>query len=156
MDTTDILLFEEGYRKDPYYCSEGYPTIGIGTKIGPKGASLAYYQFSVTESSAKALLQQEVDKIIEAICLFPWFQNSSQDRRVILISMAYQMGVNGLLSFRNTLKYIAEKNYAKAAENMLVSKWAQQTPQRARRHAKVMSGLTLKEVYGAFIREPAK
>lgn len=156
MDITDILMFEEGYRKKPYYCSEGYPTIGIGTKIGPKNASLVYYQFEVNEESAKALLQQELDEIIASICKFPWFQESNQDRRIILMSMAYQMGVNGLLSFRNTLKYITNKEYTKAAENMLVSKWAQQTPQRAKRHAQVMAGKTLKEVYGAYIHEPAK
>lgn len=35
-----LIQIEEGYREKAYYCSEGYPTIGTGHKIGPKGAPL--------------------------------------------------------------------------------------------------------------------
>ncbi|ECX3247832.1 glycoside hydrolase family protein, partial [Salmonella enterica subsp. enterica serovar Kentucky] len=59
-------------------------------------------------------------------------------RRDILISMAYQMGVSGLAGFKNTLAMVAEGNYAGAANGMLSSLWAKQTPERAKRHAEVM------------------
>ncbi len=36
MNLLDVLQFEEGFRAKAYHCSEGYPTIGIGTKLGPK------------------------------------------------------------------------------------------------------------------------
>ncbi len=44
---TQLLTYEEGYRKLPYLCSEGYPTIGIGKRIGSKGASLDSYRFTL-------------------------------------------------------------------------------------------------------------
>ena len=62
--------------------------------------------------------------------------------------MAYQMGVKGLLSFTNTLKYIENEHYIEAASNMLKSKWATQTPNRARRHALVMSTGRMESAYG--------
>ena len=31
-----VLGYEEGMRETVYRCSEGYPTIGKGTVIGPK------------------------------------------------------------------------------------------------------------------------
>jgi lysozyme len=52
--------------------------------------------------------------------------------------MAFQLGVDGLLAFKNTLKEVQDGNYFKASEMMLLSKWATQTPERAKRLAKQM------------------
>ena len=35
-----IIKSEEGFRVKPYYCTEGYPTIGYGRVIGAKGSEL--------------------------------------------------------------------------------------------------------------------
>jgi lysozyme len=45
--------------------------------------------------------------------------------------MAFNLGTNGLLSFANTLKFIKDKDYIRAADNMLKSKWAEQVGKRA-------------------------
>jgi len=45
------------------------------------------------------------------------------------------MGVDGLLGFKNTLELIRTGSYEKAAEGMLSSLWAKQTPARAKRLA---------------------
>lgn len=52
-----------------------------------------------------------------------------------LLNMAFQMGVDGLLGFKNTLELIRTGSYEKAAEGMLSSLWAKQTPARAKRLA---------------------
>ena len=63
-------------------------------------------------------------------------------RTAVLVSMAYQMGVAGLAQFKNTLSLIEHKHFDDAAKAMLDSKWAKQTPNRAKRHAEQMrSGL---------------
>ena len=148
MDITDLLAYEEGFSDKPYYCSQGYPTIGIGLKIGPKNAPLSNYTFRVSKKVAQAFLEEEIVKIREAISSYPWFTKSNEARQNILISMAYQMGVKGLLSFTNTLKFIENEHYIEAASNMLKSKWATQTPNRARRHALVMSTGRMESAYG--------
>ena len=52
--------------------------------------------------------------------------------------MAFQMGVDGLLGFKNTLAMIQAGKYTEAANGMMNSKWAKQTPSRAQRHAEQM------------------
>ena len=59
----------------------------------------------------------------------------NEPRQAILISMAYQMGADGLSKFTNTLKSVATQNWHAAQAGMLASKWAKQTPNRANRHA---------------------
>ncbi|MNL28639.1 hypothetical protein D3C87_1502920 [compost metagenome] len=49
--------------------------------------------------------------------------------------MPFQLGVDGLLGFKSTLALIEEGKYTFAADNMLKSKWAEQTPARAKRLA---------------------
>jgi lysozyme len=52
--------------------------------------------------------------------------------------MSFQLGVDGLLGFKNTLKMIEQRNYEAAAAGMLNSLWAKQTPERANRMAEQM------------------
>lgn len=59
-------------------------------------------------------------------------------RSDVLYSMAYQLGVDGLAAFKNTLLMIANGNFSGAAEAMLASLWARQTPKRAQRQAEMM------------------
>ena len=58
----------------------------------------------------------------------------------VLIEMAYQMGVNGLLKFKKTLEHIENKQYEKASIEMLDSNWARQTPLRAKKLSNLMKG----------------
>lgn len=138
MNVEDMLIFEEGYRSKAYHCAEGYPTIGIGTVLGPKGTPLKYYTLTVSKTVAKAFLREEINRLIDVLRAYPWFQSCNEPRKAVLISMAYQMGEKGLLTFKNTLALIGAGDYSKAADNMLLSKWATQTPERAKRHAEVM------------------
>ena len=65
----------------------------------------------------------------------PWFSALNEPRQAVLISMCFQMGVNRLLGFSNTLAAVRDQHFANAAENMRQSNWAHQTPKRALRMA---------------------
>ncbi|UYU30296.1 lysozyme family protein [Siccibacter colletis] len=138
-----ILNYEEGYRERPYIDTEGFPTVACGIKIGPKGAPLSNYTFSVPRGVGDVWLQVFTDKVIAQCSSTPSIRAALQKcnpaRADILYSMAYQMGVNGLAGFKNTLAMIAAGKFDEASSGMLNSKWARQTPNRARRHAEVMS-----------------
>ena len=54
--------------------------------------------------------------------------------------MAYNMGVTGLLKFKNTLKNIENEKYIEASNQMLDSKWAKQVKGRAQELAAQMAG----------------
>jgi lysozyme len=143
---TSLLQYEEGFREKPYLCSEGYPTVGTGIRIGPKGADLKNYEFvvprevdavwlqSILNSTMRSMLSNE--RIAKAMNVL------DEARTAVLVSMACQMGVAGLAQFKNTLYLVETKQFEEAAKTMLDSKWARQTPNRAKRHAEQMrSGL---------------
>ena len=138
-DIITLLNYEEGYSAKPYYCSAGYPTIGIGLRIGPKGASLSQYQFAVSKSLAAVWLTEKVKETLEDMERYPNIKAAmvvcNTARQAVLISMAYQMGAEGLSKFTNTLKSVAAERWHEAQAGMLASKWARQTPNRAERHA---------------------
>lgn len=138
-DIISLLNHEEGFSAKPYYCSAGYPTIGIGQRIGPKGAPLKLYEFTVSKSLAAIWL---AEKVKETLADMDKYENiraamaaCNEPRQAILISMAYQMGSEGLSKFTSTLKSVAAKEWHAAQSGMLASLWARQTPNRANRHA---------------------
>ncbi|AHF77872.1 Putative phage lysozyme [Sodalis praecaptivus] len=137
-----LLNYEEGYREMPYYDSLGYPTAGTGILLGPKGTPLSHYTFTVPKDVSDVWLQNLVKRKVDEMQATPDIAAAMKacngPRQDILISMAYQMGVNGLAKFTNTLALIAAGNFTGAAAGMLNSAWARQTPSRAKRHAEVM------------------
>jgi lysozyme len=85
------------------------------------------------------LLNNDIDDRIDALTRnLPWFQNLDDARRGVLLNMAFQLGVEGLLAFEHTLPLVRDGKYENAAHAMLESKWAQQTPARAERLAEQM------------------
>lgn len=133
-----LLEIEEGYREKPYYCSMGYPTIGIGTKIGTKGAPLEQYCFSVSKRVAYAMLNDELASIRSKLVSYRWYTELNTDRQVVIKSMAYQLGIPGLFKFKNMIKALEVKDYDLASIEALDSLWSKQTPARAQRHARVL------------------
>jgi len=137
-----ILNFEEGYREKPYRDKLGYPTVAGGIKIGPKGAALSNYTFTVPRRVGDVWKEVFVENTITEMQLRPAIisalKSCNDARRDVLISMAYQMGVPGLAGFKNTLAMVSEGNFDGASRGMLNSLWAKQTPERAQRHAEVM------------------
>lgn len=128
---TAQLRRDEGEVLNAYEDHLGYWTIGVGRLIDKrKGGGIS------AEESAY-LLNNDIDARIKKLGeVLPWFGGLDDARKGVLINMAFQMGVDGLLGFKNTLAEIQAGNYAKAAEMMLMSKWATQTPERAKRLAK--------------------
>lgn len=138
--TLKLLEFEEGYREKPYYCSEMYPTIGIGKRVGQYKQSLRDFDFiSMPKPVAYAWLEYDLQTIIKQCQSLPWFNLLNQARKGIVISMCYQLGFDGFCKFKQTIKHIENGSYSSAAQEMLDSKWAKQTPERAYRHSKVMA-----------------
>lgn len=138
MKIEELLELEEGYSATAYYCGSGYPTIGIGKRIGPKGAALSNYQFKVSKSLAVAWLIDELIDIEIALCKLDWFNSLNEDRKMIIKSMTYQLGFDGLLKFKGMISAIKRNDFGSASAEMIDSLWFSQTENRAKRHAIVM------------------
>lgn len=106
---------------------EGRPwTVGFGFTNGVTADS----QMTRIQSERK-LEEHILDMKSELGRVLPWFPTASFVTQTILINMAFNMGLLGLLKFKNTLRYIKEGNYAQAAANMKQSLWYRQTGSRA-------------------------
>lgn len=122
------LESDEGFRAAVYKDSEGYWTIGIGTLVDARKGG------GITLEEARYLLSNRLSaKFAEMDSKMAWWRQQPEPVQRALANMAYQMGVDGLLGFKNTLALIQAGKYAEAADNALKSKWAQQTPNRAKR-----------------------
>lgn len=120
----DNILDDEGFKSHPYQCSEGVWTIGHGLTFLTKQESRAVVQMFRLPAIQRVLFDKH-----------PWMAESHPEVQRVLINMAYQMGINGLCGFSATLSLLQGKDYAKAADEMLNSRWAKQTPSRAQRLA---------------------
>jgi len=128
MDLKAQLRKEEGARSCAYQDSLGYWTIGVGRLIDSrKGGGLSAAEIDM-------LLDNDIKRNYEAVLVaLPWIIKLSDARQAVLIEMAFQMGLKGLLQFKRMLSAVEDVQYFEAAAQMLESTWAKQTPNRARR-----------------------
>ena len=140
MNIVKMLEREEGFKNKPYYCSENYPTVGIGWRIGYKNQPLEDFKLiRVCQSAAYAQCEFQIAGIYASLHdKLDFFGKLSEPRQSVLISMAYQMGVEGLMKFELMLKAIGSHCWNDAAHEGLDSKWAKQTPERAERQMKTL------------------
>ncbi|KAF1367774.1 glycoside hydrolase family protein [Yokenella regensburgei] len=141
-----LLRQEEGVRYTPYLDSLGYPTTGVGFKLGPQGASIKNYTFRLSDTTIDAWLSDTVSGVQAGMRknseISIALAHCNQPRQDILTSMAYQMGVAGLSGFHQMLDAISAEEWDEAVAQMLNSSWAKQTPSRAQRQSAVLkSGL---------------
>ena len=61
------------------------------------------------------------------------FDTFSDNVKLAIVDGIYQMGEAGYSTFVNSIKLIKARKWNEAADNMLKSKWALQTPLRAKR-----------------------
>lgn len=127
------LRRDEGEVLHAYQDHLGYWTIGVGILIDKRKGG------GITEEESTYLLNNRIaEKEKELLARLPWVATLDEARFGALLNMAFQMGVDGLLGFRNTLGLIRNGKYDAAADNMLLSKWATQTPARAKRISEQM------------------
>ena len=124
---------DEGRVRHAYQDHLGYWTIGIGRLIDARrGGGLSNAEIDYLLANDIRKVQQEVYRNL------PWAKELSPARQGVLLAMAFQMGIAGLMGFRNTLATIERGNYQRAGDEMLMSKWATQTPNRAKRLSEQM------------------
>ena len=128
----------EGYRNKVYLDTLGKRTVGVG--------HLCVEDFweDNKEYEEKFLMEILADDLQNAIKGARELkeEHSCTDideiAQEILVEMVFQLGKNGVSKFRNMWKALAEKNYIGASFEMLDSKWAKQTPNRAKSMAELM------------------
>lgn len=133
------LRRDEGVRYTPYEDTEGIPTVGVGHNL--RAAPLpAGWSYPLTDAQVDTLLDQDLLNVYHDLDRgLSWWSQLCDVRQRVLANMCFNMGINGLMTFRNTLLAMREGRYADAATGMLQSKWATQVGARAKRLADMMT-----------------
>jgi len=125
-----MLKRQEGLRLKVYSCPAGKLTIGYGRNLEDRG---------ITLQEADYLLQNDilfVRKNLEKNIMY--FNELPLPVQEVLINMGFQLGIKGLLKFKNTLFYISKSLWYEASIEMLDSRWAKQTPSRAKELSEII------------------
>jgi len=128
---------EERFVPHAYRDSRGLWTIGIGRLIDKSRGG------RITRDEALYLLGHDVDEKERGLdALEPRWRELDGDRQLVLLGMAFQLGIDGLRGFRDLWTSIREyldgggqAALDRAAAAMLDSLWATQTEARAKRLA---------------------
>jgi lysozyme len=124
------LEIDEGRRERIYKDSVGKITCGVGRNLS---------DVPFSDDEIDLMLNNDVNKVCRQLDdKLPWWKNLTDVRQQVLANMAFNLGINGLLGFKNTLGMIQTGNYSGAAKAMLDSKWAMQVGNRANRLSDMM------------------
>jgi len=118
-----MLMRHEGTRLKPYKDTEGKLTIGIGRNLDDVGVSLG---------EAGVMLDNDIERATSDVkSIFHDFDTFSENRQLALIDMMFNLGKTHFLEFHKMLDAIRGRDWERASEEMLNSKWAKQVGNRA-------------------------
>lgn len=156
LELLDQLTVDEGCELFPYRCPTGYWSIGVGRNLESRGLTFgeqqaffgksmsneqaieALHHRGITKDEAQQMLERDMFSTFDALIKRIPYLPHDDVRYSVLVNMAFQMGVNGLMKFKKTIKYFNAKDYKACSVEMLDSSWAKQTPNRANRLSQQM------------------
>ena len=127
------IKIHEGFRARPYRCTSNVLTIGYG---------FAIKDLELDEDIAEQIL---IKKLYDLQCKiqdkFKWFDDLPQEAQDVVTNMCYQLGVTGFSKFKKTIRLLKTHKFKEASIEMLDSKWALQTPNRAEELSLILRNL---------------
>ena len=132
-DIIEQLKIHEGYKPTVYKCTAGVDTIGVG---------FAIKDLHLSEEVCDLILKEKLEVLEERFeNKFDWFAESPVEVRNVMLNMAYQLGFSGFCKFKKTIALLEARDWERASEEMLDSKWAKQTPNRANELSEIIKSL---------------
>ena len=122
----------EGYCEQTYRDTLGFETGGYGHKILP-GESIP-----TDRSGWETLFESDFQLAVNGAKNLVGDYDIAEEAREVIIEMVYQMGETGVSKFKNALAHLKEQRYKECSLELLDSRWAIQTPNRAKRLAQIM------------------
>lgn len=114
------LQKEEGFRPSLYLDTTGHQTIGYGFNV----------QAGMTQTQALALLNAQVLELDDALSRYWWWTSLDAVRASVILDLAFNLGLNGLLHFPNMLSAIGVQDWITAHDELLDSDAARLLPAR--------------------------
>lgn len=119
------LKIDEGYRKHIYLCDAGERTIGFGRNLDDVGISL---------KEAEILLDNDIVIAVNAAeSAIRNFNELSDNHKAVIVNMIFNIGASRFRLFKRFIEAIERNDFAKAAIEMIDSRWYEQVGARAKR-----------------------
>ncbi len=113
----------EGLRLKPYRFQAGKLTIGYGRNLEAKGISI---------KEAEYLFRNDMKIVAKQVAIrIEFYRKLSYKRKIVLVDMAFNMGIEGLLGFKKMLAAMKRGDFREAGKELLRSKYAEQVKTRA-------------------------
>ena len=125
----DQLILHEGLRLKPYRCTAGKLTIGVGRNLDDRG---------ISHHEAMMLLRNDIEEVAGQLERHSWYVALGPVRRKVLIDMAFNLGMAGLMGFKRMIEALKRGDYERAADEMINSRWYGQVGERGRRLERMM------------------
>lgn len=133
MSLIEAVKESEGFRSKVYKCTEGIDTIGYG---------FAIKDLVLDEDISEMILRRKLDSLIDrANKRFKFLKDLPIKAQDVIYEMCYQMGISGVSKFKKTLLYLENHEFKMASKEMLDSRWARQTPNRAKKLSDIIGEL---------------
>lgn len=114
----------EGFSRTVYKDTVGIDTIGYG---------FAVRDLVLESDISSILLDRKLFRLfVRCFNRFQWLSKQPAIVQEVVIEMCYQLGVTGFSKFVKTIRFLKNGDYKKASLEMLRSKWARQTSNRAK------------------------
>jgi len=127
----EMLIKNEGLCLNLYKCSLGYNTIGVGRCLDKNG---------ISEDEAMYLLENDIQRVVDNLDkIWEVWRSFPVPAQEVCIDMAFQMGITGFMNFRQTRALMEMGCWLEASEEVLRSKYAVQTPNRAARNSRKLA-----------------
>jgi len=132
----------EGYRNKVYLDTLGKRTVGVGHLcVEDFWEDDKEYEekflMTILEHDLQTAIKGAKDLMSENGCT-----DIDEIAEELIIEMIFQLGKTGVSKFRNMWKHLSALEYSSAASEMLDSRWAKQTPNRAQAMSAQMASLT--------------
>ena len=94
------------------------------------------------EERIKECFEKDIQNVIDDLDRnMDWWKNLPEDLQKVMANMCFNLGITRLLKFKNFLAAMEDKDWDKAAVEMIDSRWATQVgPRSVRLKDRVLNG----------------
>ena len=126
---------DEGIKHEIYYDHLGYKSCAIGHLcLGHEPEYNWPIGTRITKERVAELFDQDIKRTLsDCQVIHPEYDDYPVEAQKVIANMCFQLGMPRLMKFRKTNDLIKQRRWREGSIEMLISRWHEQTPQRAER-----------------------
>jgi|TARA_R100001163_G_C5049660_1_gene186591 lysozyme len=126
---------DEGIKYEIYNDHLGYPTFGVGHLVRGDDPEFGMpVGTPIDEDRVAEAFEEDIETVLEDCCkLYSDFDDLPEEVQRIVANMMFNLGYPRLSAFRGMRAGVEARDWDKAADEMVDSRWYNQVPNRAER-----------------------